>query len=226
MFQQIVYLAQLARNSFCATGYEQKLDIEKEEIYRRVEQAKEALLRADDLERKEVKFIRWERPSNGWWKMNVDEAASCASGRAGAGDILRDSQGRWKAYFTVSTRLINNMTADLWGILKGIEMAWNSGERRVILETDSKAALELVQGAGPDSLLSNLIHQIRNYTRRDQKCSLQHVWREGNKCADWLAKQSVSSDLGMRILTELLQELRELIGADILGVATPRFVTA
>ena len=111
------------------------------------------------------------------------------------------------------------------GILKGLELAWNAGEQKVILEMDSKAALDLIQGAGPDSPLSNLIRHIRDYTCKDWVCKLQYVWREGNKCADWLAKQSVSSDPGMRILTEPLQELRELIGADILGVATPRFVT-
>ncbi|XP_027171418.1 uncharacterized protein LOC113770981 [Coffea eugenioides] len=123
----------------------------------------------------------------------MDGAANRTSGRAGAEGTLRDSWGKWKAGFKVNLRLTNNMTAKLWGIPKWLEMAWNSGERRVILETDSKAALDLIQGAGSESPLSNLIPLIRNYTR-------------------------------MQILTEFQQELRELIGADILGAATPRFV--
>ena len=106
-----------------------------------------------------------------------------------------------------------------------MEMAWSSGERRVILETDSKAALDLIQGAGQDSPFHNLICQIRNYGNRDWECRLQHIWREGNKCADWLAKTSVNKDPGMQIITEPPHELRELLRADIIGAATPCFVS-
>lgn len=95
----------------------------------------------------------------------------------------------------------------------------------MILEMDSKAALELIQGAGQDSPLYILICQIRNYISRDWECRLQHVWREGNKYADWLAKSSVNEESGMQIITEPPQEHRELLGADILGAATPRFVS-
>ena len=64
----------------------------------------------------------------------------------------------------------------------------------MILEADSRVALDLIQGAGSESPLSNLILLIRSYTRRDWECRLQHVWREGNKCVDWLAKRSVNGE--------------------------------
>ena len=94
----------------------------------------------------------------------------------------------------MSLGLTDNMTVELWAILKGLEMPWNSGEQRLILETDSKAALDIIQGAGLESPLSNLILLIRSYTRRDWECRLQHVWREGNRCADWLDKRSVNRE--------------------------------
>ena len=109
-----MYLAWSARNSFCATGDEGKLDINKAEICSRIGQAREALLRGDDLGKKEEKFIRWKRPQDGWWKMNVDGAANRTSGRAGAGGLLRDSWGRWKTGLIVNIGQTDNMTAELW----------------------------------------------------------------------------------------------------------------
>lgn len=153
--------------------------------------------------------------------MNLDGATSRTSGRAGAGGVRRYLG--WTG-FSLNLGVADNMTAELWGILKGLELAWDPGQKRIILETDSKAALQLIQGAGNESPHYNLVSQIRNLTNRSWNCRLQHAWREGNKYADWLAKKSVSEEPGMQIISEPAGELRELLGAYILGVATPRFV--
>lgn len=117
-------------------------------------------------------------------------------------EAYRDTWGRWGTGFSLNLGVADNMTAELWGILKGLELAWDPGEKRIILETDSKAALQLIQGAGNESPHYNLVSRIRNPTNRSWNCRLQHAWREGNKYADWLAKKSVGEEPGMQIISE------------------------
>ena len=45
------------------------------------------------LKHRIMKQIRWEKPSNGWRKLNVDGASMGNLGKAGGGGLLRDEEG-------------------------------------------------------------------------------------------------------------------------------------
>lgn len=55
---------------------------------------------------------------------------------SGIGGILRDSNGKWLTGFSSCGGITTNMTAELLAILHGLRVAWNSGFKRVICETD------------------------------------------------------------------------------------------
>lgn len=118
----------------------------------------------------------------------------------------------------------NNVEAELWGICKGLELAWEMGEKKIIVETDSKTSLDIIQGGNQLSPHYNIILRIRKLMSQNWECKLQHAWREGNKCADWLAKKSLDEEAGWRPLMEPPDKLKELLGADVLGVSSSRFV--
>ena len=62
------------------------------------------------LTRSIIKRVRWERPPEGWCKLNTDGAASGNSCLAGCGGIVRDEHGGWLAGFS---RWIG-ITTSLW----------------------------------------------------------------------------------------------------------------
>ena len=74
----------------------------------------------------------------------------------------------------------SNIAVELWGILKGLQLAWDKGYKEVILESDSKVGLELIEEVVITSPYHNLVKQIRSMMSRDWSCKLQHIWREGN----------------------------------------------
>lgn len=60
-------------------------------------------------------------------------------------------------------------------------------------------------------------------TTNSMACSIHHVFHEGNKVADWLAKHGASgSDLVFSHLTETPRVLRGLIGMDYFGLPSLR----
>ena len=113
----------LQPNTFCATGDATKVMADHRAICAGVKQAKATLLGEGSATRREVKHVRWERPPEGWWKMNVDGVASKGTHRAGADGVLRDRWGWWDSGFIISVGFTDNILAKLWGMLKGLELA-------------------------------------------------------------------------------------------------------
>ena len=77
----------------CVAGDEEGIMKRLEAIQMQIQHVKEVLLREHANAAREEKFIKWERPQEGWWKMNV---ACGGTAIAGAGGVLRDSWGRWR----------------------------------------------------------------------------------------------------------------------------------
>ncbi|CAN1149046.1 hypothetical protein LINPERHAP2_LOCUS16805 [Linum perenne] len=53
------------------------------------------------------------------------------------------------------------------GAIIGLQLAWELGQRKVVLQVDSRAAIQLLE--------------------RDWEVSIRHTYREGNHAADFLA---------------------------------------
>ena len=69
---------------------------------------------------KRVKRICWERPPEGWMKLNKDRSFVGNLGIAGCGGVVRDKHGRWVRGFTRHIGLTTSFVAELWGLRDGI----------------------------------------------------------------------------------------------------------
>ncbi|XP_057420427.1 uncharacterized protein LOC130714518 [Lotus japonicus] len=102
-------------------------------------------------------------------------------------------------------------------------MAWQLGHRQVVCYSDSLLAVTLIQE--PPSHFHEfavLINNICDLLRKDWVVRIEHVLREGNACADFLAKAGVNQDLGFLHLQDPLPGMEHLILADSLGMVTVR----
>ncbi|CAL1354334.1 unnamed protein product [Linum trigynum] len=159
--------------------------------------------------------ISWQPPPLGWTKINVDGAANGDQGPAGAGGILRNTEGSWITGFVSKLGACSAVQAELWGIYHGLGVAWQSGGRTIIVESDSKLALQLIEKrADPLHPHATLLAAIRRRLAQDWVVRLVHTYREGNRVADWLSKHSLVYPYGMHELTSPPQGLQPLIGDD------------
>lgn len=68
------------------------------------------------------------------------------TGLAAVGGVLRDHMGRVIFAFASSLGACSIMAIELWAILKGVELAWDRGFRRLFVDSNSLSAISLLLG--------------------------------------------------------------------------------
>ncbi|CAL1367079.1 unnamed protein product [Linum trigynum] len=127
--------------------------------------------------------IRWDPPARGWVALNTD--GSVKNGQAAAGGVLRDDSARILKAFAGNIGEVSITRAELEGMVHGLKMAWDEGFRRVVLQTDSQAAIRLIEGAEERTPHFLAVQSARRLLDRDWQVRLVHVFREGNYAADY-----------------------------------------
>lgn len=81
---------------------------------------------------KKIFRITWSRPEAGWVKVNSDGAFTISSGKAAAGGLIRDEDGRILKAFQVFIGQSSILYAELVGIWKGIQVCRALGKDSII----------------------------------------------------------------------------------------------
>ncbi|XVE98826.1 hypothetical protein REPUB_Repub03eG0142300 [Reevesia pubescens] len=85
----------------------------------------------------------------------------------------------------------------------------------LIVRFDAKILLDLVNSSDSDlHPLGSLIKDIHVLKARNWVCNLSHTLREGNFCADLLAKSVCDMDLDFEILRTLPSDMDHLLNSD------------
>lgn len=133
---------------------------------------------------------KWRRPPAGVLKLNVDGSCNLTSNHLATGGLLRNSQGEWQSGFSTKEEDGDSLLAELLAIRNGLTHAWDKGARNIICESDSADAINLVNADGDHSfhMYGALLQDIAQLARRQWHLKFNHVMREANRCADFLAK--------------------------------------
>ena len=134
-----------------------------------------------------AKLPRWEKPKQGWTKLNTDGAfVSCED--AGAGMILRDESGGIIFSACRAIRVCRDvLEAELRACLKGLTASVQRTTLPIQVELDSSVAVAMITCGDIDrSIYSSLVSEIRNLLSLHQTC-ITHVARSWNKANDLLA---------------------------------------
>lgn len=135
-----------------------------------------------------TKLIRWVCPDAGDFKINTDGSLDHWQ-RGSFGGLVRDDQGKWIEGFCGNIGCATVIRAELWAIRVALKICTERNWTGVRIETDCLNAVRLVHGEDdeenhPDRVLvEDCIRLIR-----ERNTAIIHVRREGNRCADRLAK--------------------------------------
>ncbi|KAG5579913.1 hypothetical protein H5410_050540 [Solanum commersonii] len=136
-----------------------------------------------------LRYISWSLPPSGYIKINTDETFMHNSGLARYRGIVRDDKGRWLGGFVgrlgVVTTLCLTVPGHTWRADRGEELQLEERHH----ETNSCEVLMLTSKGGvvdnhPDR---DMIEECRRLLF-ELGISMMHTLREGNRCADHLAK--------------------------------------
>ncbi|XWS60450.1 hypothetical protein CRYUN_Cryun07bG0037400 [Craigia yunnanensis] len=87
-------------------------------------------------------------------KLSVAGRSRGNPGAASVGGLIRDESGKWIVGYNLNLSICGCLGTDLWALFQGIKFAWDRGYRKVLVESDSTAAVESLKIA-PSLLNSN-----------------------------------------------------------------------
>jgi ribonuclease HI len=167
--------------------------------------------------------VAWSRPEEGTICLNVDGSLLGSVNTAGFGGILRNNTGAFLGGFYGMARQANILYAEIMAVLHGLDLCWTKGYREVICYSDSLLAVSLInKGVHPFHSFANEINKIRQLKSRAWNVLIEHTLREGNKCADVLAKIGASSNAPLVVLSDPPLDLVQPLQDDARGVTFVR----
>ncbi|CAI0431703.1 unnamed protein product [Linum tenue] len=182
--------------------------VEKSAHYQMGQHLSNVKVECDDQEEGVNSSILWTPPPADWVKLNVAVATSFSGGAttAVAAGIIRDSAANWQIGYTLklgttTTHCSNSLKAELKALLEGLKLAWGRGFTKVVVEFESKRALECLTNkqttaassttTSPHDLTeAELTSMCKERIMRKWDCKLQLVSVEGNSSAQMLAHTS------------------------------------
>jgi ribonuclease HI len=168
-------------------------------------------------------LVSWSCPNEGTICLNVDGSMLGSLQTAGFGGLLRNNFGVFLKGFYGTASQPSVLYTEIMAILHGLELCWENGFRNVTCYSDSLQAVTLIKtGVSHHHHFANEIQRVRQLLSKDWNIVINHTFREGNACADLLAKMGASANLSLVILEDPPSQLSSALQADAWGVAFVR----
>ncbi|CAN1138929.1 Putative ribonuclease H protein At1g65750 [Linum perenne] len=176
--------------------------------------------------RRRESLLSWIHPPDDWVKVNTDGSVRAPDNLAAAGGFVRNSHGRILGAFSANLGSCSVMRAELRGADLGLQLAWNLGVKKVILELDSRAAVQSINGEEEfDSRHGPILFHIRQMMQKNWNVKVQHSYRETNRVADLLANWGHDLRLGVHQFSQCPPHIAREIVNDCIRVAFPRLIS-
>ncbi|CAN1121685.1 Putative ribonuclease H protein At1g65750, partial [Linum perenne] len=161
----------------------------------------------------------------GWFSLNSDGSLVHNSKRFATAGVIRDSNGRFVAAFSANLGACSIMRAELRGIFEGMKLAWSKSIKKLRIQSDSKAAVEMLSDRSfQNNQHASLIEQFSDLCSREWQVSIHHIYREANFAADFLANLGHNFDFGFHVFDVLDVALQYWLRFDLVGSCTNRSV--
>ncbi|CAN1343203.1 Putative ribonuclease H protein At1g65750 [Linum perenne] len=174
---------------------------------------------------RQAQLIGWRPAEEGWFSLNSEGSLVHNPNSAAAGGIIRDSDGRFVGAYAANLGVCSIMRAEIRGIVEGMKWAWNKGIRKLRIQSDSKAAVDMLSNRRVSvGQHSNLVEQFFELSSRPWEVSIHHIYREANYAADYLASFGHSLCYGIHVLDAPDRSLLYWRNFDVVGSCTTRLI--
>ena len=137
--------------------------------------------------------VKWNKSPIEWFKLNTNGASSGNPGKAGGGGLIRDCDGKWIKGFLRSIGHASSFSAKFWALRDGLKLALGIRVQRLVVELDAKVVISLITSTGGSNKpYLPLLNDCRYLLSRFLQTQVVHVFREGNRCTDALARMGSS----------------------------------
>lgn len=112
------------------------------------------------------------------------------------GCCIHDWEGRIVASLPKPLGITSNNLAEVYALTKGLLLYRRLGLDSIEIEGDSAIIVNAIRkGSTPDWFLNGYIHRVMDILRDFNHFTINHIYREGNKCADNLANRGADGEI-------------------------------
>ncbi|CAN1120779.1 Putative ribonuclease H protein At1g65750 [Linum perenne] len=174
---------------------------------------------------RQTQLIGWRLGGEGWFTLNTDGSLRPSSCSAAAGGLIREDQGRFVVGFASKLGSCSVVRAEIKGIIEGMCLAWERGIRKLRIQSDSASAIRLLTEASWQKHQHwGLVCQFQELKSRSWELTIEHIYREANSAADFIANSGHDLELGTLVFCSPCIEFLNWIRYDLVGVSLPRRV--
>ncbi|CAN1183512.1 Putative ribonuclease H protein At1g65750 [Linum perenne] len=174
---------------------------------------------------REVVDLAWDPGPIGWMVLNTDGSVNPNRRQATAGGLLRDADGRCSLAYTMNLRNCSITRAEMRGALRGLELAWDAGYRKLIVRLDSMAAVQLLTNSRePNHQHGMETLRFRELISRNWEVIIEHTYRERNCTTDYLASLGYDYPFGSHMVSTSDCNLGYFLRYDSFGISIPRSI--
>jgi ribonuclease HI len=140
-----------------------------------------------------LREVLWLPPMMNWIKCNIDGASSGNPGNASCGGVFRNNDAEFVYGFSEPLGITNAFVAELCGVMRAIEIAFQNHWHHLWIESDSLSVVSVFNH--PEKQVNwSLRNRWRNaiYMANQMNVIVSHIFREGNQVADLLAKHGLT----------------------------------
>lgn len=163
-------------------------------------------------------FIKWINGNHSGVILKVDGSSLSTPLRAGFGSVIRNDAGFYLSGFSgYISDSSNILYAELYAIYHGLILARNLNIEDLVCYNDSLHCINLLKGPILNfHVYAVLIQDVKDLMEQNN-VSVYHTLREGNQCADFMAKFGASSDTGLSYHSSPPDDLLNLLRMDAAG---------
>ncbi|CAN1770672.1 Putative ribonuclease H protein At1g65750 [Linum perenne] len=174
---------------------------------------------------KGTQLVAWRPGDEGWSILNTDGSRYRHSGSTAIGGLIRTDQGRFIHAFTANMGDCSITRAEICAIVQGMKLAWDLGIRKLLIQSDSEAAVAILRREDTNHQHAILVSEFMELRSRSWDISITHVFREANCGADYLANLGHSYCFGLHLFSQPDSTLAHWLRFDLIGVTSPRVIS-
>ncbi|KAH0743314.1 hypothetical protein KY290_031307 [Solanum tuberosum] len=131
--------------------------------------------------------ICWFPPAANTFKLTIDGAFLQGSHTGSISGVLRDFVGNWVVGFCKKSYAYSHVMTELEALHTGLELVLDNHTTSLEVEIDSIEVIDLFYYAHPN--YQPIVESCRSLLRRLGNPVVRHNFRQGNRLADFLAKE-------------------------------------
>jgi ribonuclease HI len=156
------------------------------------------IIHIQDTEERAKQSVRvpWVMPPAGALKLNIDGAFLAQSGQAGAGMILRRSDGTIVFAACRSLRFcLSALDSEISACMEGVKLALDLSQESILVETDCLELVSMVRSTNADrSCFGHLVEDLRHLFSLERIVSITKISRDQNYASHELARFAMLED--------------------------------